>query len=155
MVQHYLELTHTADWAVRVWGESLNALFEHAAEAMFELQGANLVLEPIIEGKVSCHAPDLEALLIAWLSELLYLSETQDVLYTRFSVDIQQTSFSNHASDAGSYPSTPEEPGYILRAAVQGLRGRGHLAHIKAATYYDLRVVQTAHGWEAVVTFDT
>ncbi len=139
MTRFYQELEHTADWMVRVWGESREALFEHAAEAMFELQGADLAAQTTATTTITCQAPDLEALLIAWLSELLYYSETADVAYTRFAVEI--------TGDAAA--------GFNLTALANGYPGRGSLAHVKAVTYYNLTVKQTGDGWESTVTFDT
>lgn len=141
----YEELEHTADWAVRVWGEELNALFEHAAAAMFELQGADMAAEPSVEEDIRCNGIDLETLLVAWLNELLFASEMADALFTRFAVRVALTD--------------PEpdgvEPQWRLQAHVQGVAGRGHLAHVKAVTYYNLSVKQTPDRWEATVTFDT
>ena len=85
----------------------------------------------------SCQGMDLETLLVAWLNELLYLSEMNDALFTRFEVAI----------DGDLEPA--------LTANVRGVPGRGHLAHVKAVTYYDLRVEPTPVGWRATVTFDT
>ena len=48
MKDYYEELQHTADWSIRVWGEDINQLFEHAAAAMFHLQGADLEKTPTI-----------------------------------------------------------------------------------------------------------
>lgn len=141
MPSYYQELHHTADWAIRVWGEDLEALFVHAAEAMAELQGADLQAAPTVQSEVSCHGLDLEALLVAWLNELLFASEINDALYTRFTVRI--------------LPPSGSDDDYALRAAIAGLPGRGPLAHIKAVTYYGLAVRQTPDGWEATVTFDT
>ena len=140
MTRFYQELEHTADWTVRVWGDSLAALFEHAAEAMFELQGADLDANAPVINAIDCEAPDMEALLIAWLSELLYQSETADVVYTRFSIEITE--------DAAAQS-------FQLAASASGHRGRGPLSHVKAVTYYNLSVKQTAAGWEATITFDT
>lgn len=139
MTRFYRELEHTADWAVKVWGETAAALFEHAAEAMHELQGADLDAPAQVTTTIDCQAPDLAALLVAWLSELLYLSETGDVVYTRFAVEIA-------SEDVG---------GYRLTATATGYPGRGPLAHVKAVTYYGLSVDETEAGWEATVTFDT
>jgi SHS2 domain-containing protein len=145
MPEHYAELEHTADWAMRVWGDDLAALFEHAAAAMFELQGADRTAEPELALEVSCTGDDLEALLVAWLNELLFHSEMQDALWTRFQVRIVQAA----ADTPAQYPQ------WALGAAIQGRRGRGPLAHVKAVTYYQLAVEQVESRWEAVVTFDT
>lgn len=136
-LRFYREVEHTADWAIEVWGETLETLFEHAAAAMFELQGAERTAEPAVTATVSCQAMDLETLLVGWLSELLYLSEVNNALYTRFEVAIAQQ----------------DEP--ALTAFARGTPGRGHRAHVKAVTYYHLTVEQTPDGWQATVTFDT
>ncbi len=141
MPPYYQELHHTADWAIRVWGADVETLFVHAAEAMFELQGADIHAVPTVYGEASCHALDLEALLVAWLNELLFASEINDALYTRFAVQIE--------------PPAGPDGDYTLQATIAGLPGRGPLAHIKAVTYYGLTVQQRPHGWEATVTFDT
>ena len=141
MTRFYQELEHTADWMVRVWGESREALFEHAAEAMFELQGADLAAQTTATTPITCQAPDLEALLIAWLSELLFHSETANVVYTSFAVEI----------DADQDATR----GFSLSARAKSYAGRGPLAHVKAVTYYNLAVKQTGDGWESTVTFDT
>jgi SHS2 domain-containing protein len=145
MAEHYVELEHTADWAMRVWGDDLVALFEHAAAAMFELQAADMAADPELALEVSCTGDDVEALLVAWLNELLFHSEMQDALWTRFRVRIVQAA-----------PDMPAQyPQWALGAAIQGRRGRGPLAHVKAVTYYQLAVEQVEGLWEAVVTFDT
>jgi SHS2 domain-containing protein len=106
---------------------------------MFELQGADLQAETTLDGDVQRQALDLETLLVAWLNDLLYLSEINDALYTQF--DVQLTA--------------PDDQEPVLVAHVAGVAGRGPLAHIKAVTFHDLSLVQTPSGWEATVTFDT
>lgn len=145
MAEHYTELDHTADWAIRVWGDDLHALFRHAAEAMFELQGAAMAAEPELSLEVSCTGSDLEALLVAWLNELLFHSEMQDALWIEFQVRVVQAAPDTRATD----------PQWALGARIAGRRGRGPLAHVKAVTYYQLSVAQVDGRWEAVVTFDT
>ncbi|MCS6845382.1 MAG: archease [Caldilineales bacterium] len=141
MPRYYEELHHTADWAIRVWGHDVEALFVHAAEAMFELQGADFAAPATVPAHVACRGVDLEALLVAWLNDLLFASEAHAALFTRFAVRI--------------VPPAGPEGDYALEADVAGPPGRSSLAHIKAVTYYDLSVRQTAAGWEATVTFDT
>ena len=145
MTDFYTELEHTADWAIRVWGDGVDALFEHAASALFELQGADMTAEPELALDESCTGVDLETRLVAWLNELLFHSEMQDALWTRFRVRILQAA-----------PDTPSHhPQWALGAAVQGRRGRGPLAHVKAVTFYQLSVIEAEGRWEATVTFDT
>lgn len=145
MAKHYIEVDHTADWSVRVWGDDIEALFRHAAEAMFELQGADMAAPAGLAQEVNCTGIDLETLLVAWLNELLFHSEMQDALWTRFEVRIVQAA-----------PDTPEMyPQWALGARVAGISGRGPLAHVKAVTYHQLSVVPVDGRWQALVTFDT
>ena len=104
---------------------------------LFEMQGADMTAEPTVTAVASCQSMDLETLLVGWLNELLYLSEMNDALFTRFKIAIE-----------GEVEPT-------LTASVRGVPGRGHLAHVKAVTYYHLTVEQTPEGWRATVTFDT
>ncbi|MEA3334487.1 MAG: archease [Chloroflexota bacterium] len=138
MSKFFEELDHTADWTIRVWGGSLEQLFENAAAAMFLLQGAEPEAEARLESSVAIGAPDLEALMVAWLNELLLLSEVQDGLFTGFAVSTDQS-----------------DRGYELTGTARGVAGRGHLAHIKATTYWDLFVGCVNGRWEATITFDT
>lgn len=139
MGQFYQELPHMADWRIRVWGTTLASLFANAAAAMFELQGADLKAETTLGSDFQRQAIDLETLLVAWLNELLYLSEINDALYTRFDVQLSG--------------QNAQEPALVAR--IEGVRGRGPLAHIKAVTFHELSLVQTSSGWEATITFDT
>ena len=136
-MKFYRELEHTADWAIEVWGDSVAALFAHAAEALFEMQGAELGAPPIVEQHVVCQATDVPALLVTWLNELLFLSETLNVLFTHFE------------------PAVSTDPEPRVTAQIRGVPGRGHMAHVKAVTYYKLVVEPSPEGWRATVTFDT
>ena len=84
---------------------------------------------------VALEAYDLETLLVDWLGELLYLSESKRACYTAFEIDHLEPT--------------------RLRATTQGLTN--HVAHrgIKAVTFSDLRVTRQADGhYEATITFD-
>ena len=39
MMKFYREVDHMADWAIEVWGQNLEALFEHAAVALVRNAG--------------------------------------------------------------------------------------------------------------------
>ncbi|RME81624.1 MAG: bifunctional riboflavin kinase/FAD synthetase [Caldilineae bacterium] len=132
------ELTHTADWAIKVYGETRAALYANAALAMFALQDATEASGPTVRQWLEVQATDAEDLLVRWLSELLWLAETEEVMFQSFWVeDIGET---------------------YLRGWATGRRGRSEMAHIKAVTYHDLYVKPAdaaGTGWEAQVVFDT
>ena len=59
------EVDHTADWALRVRGGDLRALFENAARGMISLIGGEAVAGAHeIERRIDLSAPDLETLLV-------------------------------------------------------------------------------------------
>src|SRR5512145_1776758 len=83
----YEYLEHTADIKFLAYGDTLEEVFENAALAMF-----NVIIDT---GKVSGEtareifltSPDLEYLLVDWLSELLYLFEVDEIVFWNFQVE--------------------------------------------------------------------
>jgi riboflavin kinase/FMN adenylyltransferase len=128
------ELTHTADWAIRVRGADPAVLFASAALAMYTLQDADLRRPVTLARAVSASGDGLAELLVAWLNRLLLGQELGGEMYTRF--EIQEI------SDRG------------VRAVAYGYAGAPSHTGIKAVTYYDLDVAETPAGWHATVTFD-
>jgi riboflavin kinase/FMN adenylyltransferase len=130
----WTELEHTADWAIRVTGESQRQLFARAAAAMFALQGADPWQPAVRARAVNVTAEDAPELLVNWLNRLLLGQELDGVLYTRF--EIHEISPVGLRGIAYGYPGAP-----------------AHTA-IKAVTFYDLDVHEAADGWAATLTFD-
>lgn len=130
----WTELTHTADWAVRVTGESQRQLFARCAAAMFALEDADPARPISLAREVNVLAEDAPELLVSWLNRLLLAQELDGALYTRF--EIHEISRVGLRGVAYGYPGAP-----------------AHTA-IKAVTYYDLDVSESAKGWRATVTFD-
>jgi SHS2 domain-containing protein len=134
--RRYEFLEHTADLGIRAWGSSVEELFAGAAEALAEVLGAWFPGEGR-ERVVEVEAPDQEALLVAWLDELLYLHEADDVVFGGFDVD---------RVDARR-----------LRARVRaGPRGVRELESpgVKATTYHRLRLAREEEMWVADVYLD-
>ncbi|MHB0875053.1 MAG: archease [Anaerolineae bacterium] len=129
----YAEVSHTADVAIRAWGPTVAELLVAAAQGMFaQVNGDG---DPSPEREVEVSAPDLESLLVDWLSELLYLSEVNREVYESFDVSV--------------------EPEWRLRATVKG-RGLGSGGtKVKAVTYHGLSVTQEEGDYVATVVFDT
>ncbi|MBI4785528.1 MAG: archease [Chloroflexi bacterium] len=132
-MKRFEEISHTADWSFRAFGRDLRDLFENAAFAMFSMEGAT-ASEPEIARPVQVDGIDYEALLVNWLSELLYLQESNRERYHRFQIE----------------SITPA----ALRATVFGSPGGKIEKLVKAVTYHNLKIEQTPEGWEAVVVVD-
>ncbi len=136
--ERYRELSYTADWGVEVFGDTPEALFAHAAIAMFGLQAAYDVQGPTVQQYVEAEGADQAALLVSWLSELLWLQETQGLQVQHVIVrELAETR---------------------LRALAFARAGSSDLAHVKAVTYHDLAVEapdEPGGLWRAQVLFDT
>lgn len=129
----YEEIEHTADWAFRAFGSTLQELFENAAYALFALEGA-LDAQSTLTRELHVEGIDREALLVNWLSELLFLQETKRETYQQFHI--------TQLTDT------------ILDATVHGAHTQPITKFIKAVTYYDLKIEQTEKGWQATVVVD-
>jgi SHS2 domain-containing protein len=128
----------TADKGIRAWGPDLPEVFVNAARGMWSLmvEPGSARADRIISVRVE--ANDREALLVAWLNELLYFHEVEEFVAAEFAI--------THLTDT------------TLGAEVRGERmdrARHTLVgHVKAATYHLLRVAPREGGWEAQVVVD-
>ncbi len=129
----YEEIDHTADWAFRAFGKDLKELYANAAYALFALEGA-LDAQSTLTREIHVEGIDREALLVNWLSELLFQQETKRETYQKF--DITQL--------------TDTE----LEATVHGAQTQPITKFIKAVTYHDLKIEQTENGWQATIVVD-
>ena len=84
----YEFIEHTADIAVKATGETLEQAFEAAAEGMFAIitDSAHIIPEKTIVRAID--SIDLEGLLVTFLSELILISETENVVLTGFKVTL-------------------------------------------------------------------
>ncbi len=129
------EIDHTADWALRVRGKDLRALFEHAARGMMSLLGDAAPAEVTHQQTIRLQAMDDEMLLVKWLTELLYLIEDEGIIFS----DIKVQHADETELEAEIQGGPPVEP---LRK------------HIKAVTYHMLDIRATEQGLETTIIFD-
>jgi SHS2 domain-containing protein len=131
---------HTADLGLRIFAADLADLFRTAAEGLFDVIVANRGEVQVVETQsVSLNADSTEDLLIEWLNELIFLSETRHRLYSRFDVAL-------------------DDAGRRLDATIGGEpidRTRHVLDHeVKAATRHGLSLRCENEGWVAEVVLD-
>jgi SHS2 domain-containing protein len=87
-VGSWCEIDHTADVALRIWGDDLADLFAAAARGMFDLAMSPDAEGMRLEREIALDAPDAEGLLVDWLNELLYLAEIEGVVFVAFDVSV-------------------------------------------------------------------
>jgi SHS2 domain-containing protein len=84
---------HTADLGLRVAADSLDELFAEAAAGLTSLIVADVgSVQPTQQRTLEISAPDLEYLYFDWLSELLYLFESEGWLSADAQVEISENS---------------------------------------------------------------
>ncbi|HMB25013.1 MAG TPA: archease, partial [Anaerolineales bacterium] len=83
------EISHTADWSARVWASDLPSLFAEAARAMNSLAGTVIAKSLRLKRVFESESPDAESLLVAFLSELVYCQEQENMAFDTFDVKIE------------------------------------------------------------------
>jgi SHS2 domain-containing protein len=129
---------HTGDLGVRVIGESLPRLFEQAAHALTFILTDPEMLQTSEARKLKLEARTDEELLIAWLNELIYLFDTQGLLFKEYDV----LSVHDHRLEALVRGESYAESRHPIKTAV------------KAATYHQLKIEHHEGLWTAQVIFD-
>jgi SHS2 domain-containing protein len=131
---------HTADVGLRVTAGDLDDLFRTAAEALFDYVVVNRAEVRCTEVEtIALSAESADELLVSWLNELIFRSETTHRLYARFDVRVADDGLSLAAEIAG-------EPIDRLRHVLDH--------EVKAVTYHGLSLVQTESAWVAEVILD-
>ncbi|NTU64482.1 MAG: archease [Chloroflexi bacterium] len=129
----FQEQPHTADWALEVWAPDLIGLLQHAAHGMYGLMQARLQAAPRETYRFEIAAPDRETLLVTFLAELLYFTQRDGVGFDQFDLI--------YADER-------------LTVEVEGAPIEALAKEIKAVTFHNLAVRETARGLEATIVFD-
>ena len=127
------EIPHTADWAMKVWAEDLPALFAEAARGMNVLAGMQITAGLRVIREFTHEGADEETLLVAFLSELIYLQEHEHLGFDGFQIEFRTNGM--FAGMAGSPLVAVAKP-------------------IKAVTFHDLNIRETPSGFETMIVFD-
>jgi SHS2 domain-containing protein len=130
-------IDHTADAGIRVEAPTLEDLFEIAGLAFTELVTTVDSVDCRVERRFKLQEDDIETLLVSWLQELLYLLDTEDLVFSRFQVRLHDLSLE---ATAWGEPFDPK---------IHTMK-----TEIKAVTYHQLEVAKSDQGWRAQVIFD-
>jgi SHS2 domain-containing protein len=139
-------LQHTADIKIRAYGTTKKELFHNALVGMFQViqpitSQCTIVYDRLVckelpdQHSIEIASPDTESLLVDFLSEALYLSDTYDQAYLDVSID--------------------ELSSQYMKATLYGVSISGFLVvEIKAVTYHELIIQQHNGIWSADIVFD-
>jgi SHS2 domain-containing protein len=134
----YRVLSHTADTGIEATADSLAELIAVLAVGMYQLMATT---EPSAARrwiKLRVESATIEDLVVDILSELVYHSETEDLVFCDVRVDVEP-----------DVPTADVEAGGVPTDAVVPAG-----PPIKAVTYHDLAVERRAGGWYGRVYFD-
>jgi SHS2 domain-containing protein len=129
----FLEISHTADWSIKVWAPDLAGLMEASGRGMYALMECQVHPEPVIERYIMLQGEDAEAMLVAFLNELLYYLEQEKIEFTIFNIQIDQKR---------------------LTALLGGGIVLGQRKEIKAVTYHNLSIQQVQDRLETTIVLD-
>jgi SHS2 domain-containing protein len=131
----------TADIAFKAYGKDINELFENSAFALFSIIGNVSKVEKKIKKEVKCEAKDLISLMFNWLNELLFLSDSEYIIFSDFKVDIKRIDEKNFILNAICEGETIDEKKHEIKT------------NVKAATYHNMKI-EKKDFWEAQVILD-
>lgn len=132
----------TADVAFEAWGEDREALFRACAEALLAtMVGRPEAISPMVEVSVDLSDSDLELLLFAFLSELIFYKDARRLV-------LQAARLTLH-----------DAPGHVrLTATLAGepldVTRHRPLVDVKAVTLHRFAVRRDRDRWHATVVLD-
>ena len=129
----YEEIPHTADWSIHVWADDLPRLLFESARGMNWLAGVELADSPREKRAFEAGGPDGESLLVAFLSELVYFAEQENMGFDNFVIEIKHDR---------------------LKVEMEGAPLKSLSKTIKAVTWHKLEIQETARGLEVEIVFD-
>ena len=138
MMKPYEVFEHTADIGLHAYGSTLTEVFIHAAQGMESLMVAPEQVRTVISREVNVEGHDAVSLLINWLNELIFLFDTEYLLFQDFEL------------------SFISENRLIARAFGEVYNAQRHelSSAIKAVTWHEAAVTHTENGYQARIIFD-
>ena len=124
MRKGYEYFEHTADVGIKAYGSSLAEIFSEAAKGLTGIVCDLPNVRALEVRAITVEAGDLDALLVAWLSEMLFYMDSEQLLLCEHEIEIER--------------------GWTLRSKSSGERmdpeRHGVKGGIKAVTYHMLEV---------------
>jgi SHS2 domain-containing protein len=137
----FLENIALADIAFEAEGDSIQALFQAATDALLEIMADPLTVRALWNQRSIKREVVLEDLLVEWLSEIVYWKDAAGVVFSQAPVTLTQAS--DHWKLEAVLTGAPVDP------AVQALRN-----DVKGITRHLYKIWQDGSLWKARVIID-
>ena len=140
-MKRYEYLEHTGDIGIRAYGGTLEELFINAAQGLLESIADLSTVGITKQTQVEVSAASLEELMVAWLDELNFRHEVEEIFFRQ--VEIRQISEAPYRLLAVAYGEPVDFAKHVV------------YTEIKSITYHQLVVEQLPDDrWMAQVIFD-
>jgi len=123
-VKRFEFIEHTADIGFRAYGSTLAEAYANAGYALFSIITNPRAVREVESRRLHLQEDNPEALLFEWLNSLIYLFDTETILFKRFEID----HFEDGKLSATCYGEKYDPSRHQLKIEV------------KSATYYMLKV---------------
>jgi len=136
MTPKFKILPHTADVRLKVIGKTKEELFKNALAGMAKILKKTAKEKKPIKTKINIQSPDINSFLVDFLSEVLYQSQINHVIYG-------EAKFSKFSDNE-------------LEAEIFGFKIDEFDEDIKAVTYHELNIKKSPANdfFETIVIFD-
>ncbi|MEM0372669.1 MAG: archease [archaeon] len=128
----------TADMAFAAYGKTKEEMFENAAKALFSVMFETKEISAKEKRGIILEHEDDVILLHDFLSELLYLFDTEHIIFTKFNVKINNGKLT---SEAFGEKYDEKKHKFII--------------DVKAITYHKMEIKKEKNLWKCVVIVDT
>jgi SHS2 domain-containing protein len=141
MPYRFLEEVALADVAFEAAGKTLEELFASAAEALLAVMVNPEEIKTRHTHRIGLKEKAVDRLLYTWLSELIFLKDSEGLLFRQFDLRIREKS--GLCTLAGT-----------IRGEKIDRKRHVLLTDVKAVTMHLFEVAKTAGGWKATVVLD-
>ncbi len=129
----FKELPHTADVAFEVWAPDFISLLGEAALGLNQVAGVELDPNAPVSRNIELEEMDRESLLVAFLTELVYAQEQDQLAFDQFHLTLD---------------------GRRLAGRLAGGRIRSLVKPIKAVTFHNIEVTESAGELRVQIVLD-
>ena len=140
MPYKYLEDVAVADVEFEATGKTLEELFVSCAEALENSMADLKLISPKIKKEIKLKNESADLLLYDFLSELIYLKDTEQMLFGKFSVKIKQ---------GKNFEMIAEISGEKINPKKHKLED-----DVKAVTMHDYKIEKTKSGFRIQILLD-
>jgi SHS2 domain-containing protein len=132
-------LEHTADIKFKVWGKTIEKIFENSALALCEFLSKGQPIKDKVKKKFRIVGKTYDELLYKFIDGIVYLMDAENFISANAKVKIKQGK------------NRMELEAFVYGDKVQNYE---NLDHIKSATYSEMYIERIPGGWEAQAVVD-